>query len=112
MKLKVKKQEEITYTYDIDFKTIPEAIEVLKELQKAYGKEAKIQLSTSGYDSPELYVIYEREETDEEYEQRLENEKIKAKQQADQLKKRQKKMLEQREKDLKELERLKAIYEK
>jgi hypothetical protein len=77
----------------------------LSELNSTYSHLEDVRICPGGYDGSEIEVRYEREETDEEYEKRK-------KQEAKELVKRKAQILSKREKDLKQLARLKKLYEK
>lgn len=72
-------KNEITTTYqtdikwDLDGKTLQEAIEMLKEWAEDYGLDAKIDLYKEHYDNyeNEIRIISTREETDQEEQARI-----------------------------------------
>lgn len=94
---------EITHTYTID-----DSIEALTKLKQHYGGSSRIDYGTSGYDSPEISLQVEREESDAEYQGRLmreERERIAANE------KKQQSILNKRAKDRALYEKLKKEFE-
>lgn len=112
MKRKVKASEEICYDLE---GTITDVIKKLEEFKQSFGEDSIIEITTSGYDSPEAYIHFTRDETDYEYENRLEKEKAKLekeeKQRLELLKKQHEKSEATKKRELDELARLKAKYE-
>jgi len=84
-------------TVDLDYKTIGEAIEYLKSLQDTYGPDAKLENDSYPYeDTTYLFVKVLEEETDKEYQIRVDHEA--------------KMKVWQEERDKKEFERLSAKF--
>lgn len=108
MKQKVRKtiHNEIIETYG----TPDTIIESLQKAKERYGADCTIYFTTSGYDSPDVEITYEREETDEECAARMLKEFNEAQKKLAASEKKQKKLMQQREKERAEYERLKAIY--
>lgn len=69
--------DEIYPNYDFDEITLSKMIEVCTKLSSIYGKDAK--LSNQGYENVSYTIKYNREETDEEYSNRVEEENKKEK---------------------------------
>ena len=89
MTRRIKDYEVSSIKYDLDGKTLPEAIKSLKELLEHYGSECVIDIGQEyePYDyQGERYayvrLMGKREENDEEYEKRIADEKRYADQRA------------------------------
>jgi len=64
-------------TYDIKDGYIKEIIPRLQSLLELYGDSAYLNTNVGRYDSIEIELTYQREETDEEYSNRTQREKLK-----------------------------------
>ena len=60
--------------WSIDSLELSEVIDVLQTMSVKYGKEAKLDIDATLGAAVAVQVIYEREETDQEYEIRLQHE--------------------------------------
>lgn len=101
-----KRQVEVQIDFDANrlYGKIDEVITYLQELRAQYAdRELLVGFTTSGYDSVEEEISYYREETDEEFAQRLADEERQRKAREEEARRE-----EQRRKDLKEYERLKS----
>ena len=83
-------------------KTLGEILTTVQSLISQYGEDAEIDFD-SGYNNISEEIFYWREETDAEYQQRLEYE-------AEEVEHQQIRKEKQEAKDRKEFERLKAKY--
>jgi hypothetical protein len=100
---------DITDSLEYDCNTISEVVAKLQEYQAQYG-DALIRFSTSGYDSPEITLNYEREETDEEYNRRIKYEERVEKDRLKKLQKRQKRIAKKAQDERQLYEKLKEKY--